>query len=156
MTGNNQNGLASILFGIVAILVGADLVADAGSGADLGHLGTDAAATVLALVGSVWFYRYHRAAKREAWAWRTQAEQLLAGVGNAVEGQFDAWQLSPAEAEVALLLLKGLSFKEVAAVRETSERTSREQARAVYKKADVAGRAELSAWFIEDLLPPAS
>lgn len=53
---------------------------------------------------------------------------------------------------MALLLLKGLSFKEIAAVRENSERTNREQARGVYRKAGVTGRAELSAWFLEDLL----
>ena len=37
-------------------------------------------------------------------------------------------------------------------MRETGERTAREQARAVYQKAGVAGRAELSGWFIEDLM----
>ena len=44
-------------------------------------------------------------------------------------------------------------FKEIASVRDTSERTAREQARAVYKKAGVAGRSELAGWFIDDLLP---
>ena len=70
------------------------------------------------------------------------------------EREFKTWSLSPAERDVGLLLLKGLSFKEIAHVRGTTERTSREQARAVYRKAGVRGRAELSAWFIEDLLPP--
>jgi DNA-binding CsgD family transcriptional regulator len=65
-----------------------------------------------------------------------------------------AWQLSAAEREVALLLLKGLSTKEIATVRATSERTAREQARAVYAKAGLAGRAALSAYFLEDLLAP--
>jgi hypothetical protein len=43
---------------------------------------------------------------------------------------------------------------EEATVQSTSERTGREHARAGYKKAGVAGRAERSAGFIEDLLPP--
>ncbi len=73
-------------------------------------------------------------------------------MGASIDAQFVRWELTPAEAEVALLLLKGLSFKEIAAVRQTGERTAREQARAVYKKSGVVGRAELSAWFIEDLL----
>ena len=47
-----------------------------------------------------------------------------------------------------------LSFKEAAAVRDTSERTVREQARSLYKKAGLAGRSELSAFFLEDLLLP--
>ena len=60
-----------------------------------------------------------------------------------------------AEEEVGLLLLKGLSMKEIADLRGTSERTAREQAGAVYAKAGLSGRAELSAFFLEDLLPPA-
>jgi len=36
----------------------------------------------------------------------------------------------------------------------TSERTIRDQARAVYRKSGVAGRTELSAFFLEDLLLP--
>ena len=68
--------------------------------------------------------------------------------------QFERWELSPAECEVGLLLLKGLSHKEVAATRDTSERTVRQQALAVYRKAGLSGRAELAAFFLEDLLLP--
>lgn len=152
MTGSAQNTVASALFAIVALLVGADLVADAGSGAGALHLGTEVAGALVASVGALWFFRRYVGEQRDARRWRARAEELLAGVGNTVQMQFAAWELSPAEAEVALLLLKGLSFKEVAAVRGTGERTAREQARSVYRKAEVAGRAELSAWFIEDLL----
>ena len=59
-----------------------------------------------------------------------------------------------AEREVALLLLKGLSLKEIAQVRSTSERTIRAQAQSLYGKAGVTGRAALSAFFLEDLLAP--
>ena len=70
----------------------------------------------------------------------------------AIDRQFDRWELTPAEREVGLLLLKGLSLREIAEVRGTSERTTREQARNVYRKGGLAGRAELSAFFLEDLL----
>lgn len=66
--------------------------------------------------------------------------------------QFEDWQLTQTEREVAMLLLKGLSFKEIAAVRDTMEKTVRQQASAIYKKASVSGRHAFSAWFIEDLL----
>ena len=66
--------------------------------------------------------------------------------------QFEAWSLTQTEREVAMLLLKGLSFKEIAAVRNTMEKTVRQQASAIYKKANVSGRHAFSAWFIEDLL----
>ncbi|HVP62222.1 MAG TPA: LuxR C-terminal-related transcriptional regulator [Myxococcaceae bacterium] len=63
-------------------------------------------------------------------------------------------RVTEAEREVALLLLKGLSLREIAGLRETSERTVRHQSLAVYRKAGLAGRAELSAYFLEDLLGP--
>jgi DNA-binding CsgD family transcriptional regulator len=64
--------------------------------------------------------------------------------------------LSPAEKEVALLLLKGLSHKELAKVRSITEATARQQARAIYKKAGLSGRSDLAAFFLEDLLVPGS
>ena len=42
----------------------------------------------------------------------------------------------------------------MAETRQTSERTVRQQALAVYRKAGLAGRAELAAFFLEDILLP--
>ena len=81
-----------------------------------------------------------------------RAAERQSGLSAVIDAQFRRWSLSPAESEVAMLLLKGLSLKETAEVRSTSERTTRKQARAVYRKSGLAGRAELSAWFLEDLL----
>jgi len=78
------------------------------------------------------------------------------GLSHAIDQQLEAWRLTPAEKEVAFLLLKGLSFKEIAPVRGTSERTVRQQALAVYAKSGLAGRAELAAFFLEDLLLPST
>ena len=80
--------------------------------------------------------------------------RLLAGLGAAIELQFERWGLTPAEKDVALLLLKGLGHKEAAGVLERSERTVRQHAIAVYRKSGLAGRAELAAFFLEDLLLP--
>jgi len=62
--------------------------------------------------------------------------------------------LTPAEREIALLLLKGLSHKEIATIRSVSETTVRQQARSLYRKAGLSGRNELAAFFLEDLLGP--
>jgi DNA-binding CsgD family transcriptional regulator len=86
--------------------------------------------------------------------WRNEARNVLQGLGEAIDAQFTRWGLTDAEREVALLLLKGLSHHEIATVRATSERTVREQARAVYAKAGLSGRATLSAFFLEDVLAP--
>lgn len=64
------------------------------------------------------------------------------------------WGLTPAEQDIALLLLKGLSHKEIAQVRAVSETTVRQQARSLYRKAGLSGRSDLAAFFLEDLLGP--
>jgi len=87
--------------------------------------------------------------------WRSEARLLIDGLGKAMDEQFTRWNLTQAERDVALLLMKGLSVKEVATVRATNERTVRSQARTLYSKAGLSGRAALSAFFLEDLLAPA-
>jgi DNA-binding CsgD family transcriptional regulator len=73
-------------------------------------------------------------------------------LGSAIQEQFRTWELTDSEREVGLLLLKGLSFKEIAALRATREKTVRAQASSLYRKAGVGGRHAFSAWFIEDIL----
>jgi DNA-binding CsgD family transcriptional regulator len=96
------------------------------------------------------------ARKEERDAWRQSARAALAGLGEAIDEQFEAWGLTPAEREVALLLLKGYSHKHIAQATERNERTARQHASAIYQKAGLAGRAELSAYFLEDLMLPES
>ena len=86
--------------------------------------------------------------------WRDETRSLLKGLGEAIDRQFLTWKLTEAERDVGLLILKGLSLKEIAATRVTSERTIRAQARSIYAKAGLSGRAALSAFFLEDLLAP--
>lgn len=69
-----------------------------------------------------------------------------------MRSQFVQWGLSPSESEIALLLIKGLSMKEIAEARKVKEKTIRQQATSVYAKSGYAGRHELVAHFIEDLM----
>ena len=89
-------------------------------------------------------------------AWRVSAQTALEGLGRAIDSQFDAWRLTPAEREVALMLLKGYGHKQIAGLTGRSERTVRQHAGVVYDKARLGGRAELSAYFLHDLMLPAS
>ncbi|MCB2115043.1 MAG: response regulator transcription factor [Rhodobacteraceae bacterium] len=68
-----------------------------------------------------------------------------------MEARFARWGLTPAEAEVAVLAIKGLRTQEIAALRETSEGTVKAQTNAIYRKARVTGRTQLLSLFIEDL-----
>ena len=87
-------------------------------------------------------------------AWKASAETALEGLGRAIDAQFRTWRLTPTEREVALMLLKGYGHKEIAALTGRSERTVRQHAGVVYDKAGLAGRAELAAYFLKDLMLP--
>ena len=91
---------------------------------------------------------------QEAAEWKEQNLKLIHGLSESIHQQMLQWGLTAAEQEVALLLLKGLSFKEIADIRSTSEKTTRQQALTVYQKSKLPGRAELSAFFLEELLSP--
>jgi DNA-binding CsgD family transcriptional regulator len=86
--------------------------------------------------------------------WRESAEQALAGFAQAIDRQFTQWELSRAERDVALLILKGAGHKQAAAILGRSERTVRQHAVDVYRKAGLQGRAELAAFFLQDLMLP--
>jgi DNA-binding CsgD family transcriptional regulator len=88
-------------------------------------------------------------------AWRASAQAALDGLGKAIDERFGAWGLTPTEREIALLLLKGRSHKEIAYSTDRGERTVRQHAVSIYHKSGLAGRAELSAFFLEDLMFPA-
>ncbi len=162
------NSLFLAAFGVIALLIGWDLLSDYAEGVEPLHVVVELSLLLLAatMFGFVLTQmirgrrrlkhlhtRLH-SAQAESKQWRERYQSTIRGLSEAIQEQFEAWQLSKAEAEIALLLLKGLSLKEIAAARATGERTVREQARAIYRKAGLAGRSELSAFFLEDLLLP--
>ncbi|WP_162938224.1 LuxR C-terminal-related transcriptional regulator [Kiloniella sp. EL199] len=65
---------------------------------------------------------------------------------------FEEWKLTPAEQDVALFLIKGMSFTDIANLRQTREGTVKAQCNAIYNKAKVTGRSQLLSFFIEELL----
>jgi len=87
-------------------------------------------------------------------AWRERAQAALENLGQAIDAQFDKWGLTATEREIALLLLKGHGHKQAAALTGRSERTVRQHAVSIYQKAGLSGRAELAAFFLEDLFLP--
>jgi DNA-binding CsgD family transcriptional regulator len=92
-------------------------------------------------------------ARLEGNHWRETARSHAEGLGLAIRRQFGEWHLSAGESDVAMLMLKGLSHKEIARLRQTSAATVRQQATVVYQKSGLSSRAELAAFFLEDLFP---
>ena len=154
------------LFVVIVIASGFDVYYDISHGAPFQHTLKEAGIMLLAFAGAIWLLFSLRAQ-------RAQIDELHQALEQAkdsnncpdqyviearqqfcemVRHQFETWQLTNSEKEVGWLLLKGLSLKEIAIVRNTLEKTVRQQASAIYRKADLAGRHAFSAWFIEELL----
>ncbi len=80
--------------------------------------------------------------------------EKINGISQHIEQEFIKWQLTATEKEIALMLLKGLTFKDIAKARCKSERTVRQQAGAIYAKSSLANRSDLAAYFLEDFMAP--
>jgi len=151
---------------LVVIASGADLVADVAHGAAAGHVLQEAAIMFVAFLGFCWMlysllnshkeiqqlYQELDSIKNMPQPSSPQLIDAKRRLGEVILLQFEQWKLSKSEQEIGNLLLKGFSLKEIATLRGTAEKTIRQQASSVYKKAGVAGRHVFSAWFIEDLL----
>jgi DNA-binding CsgD family transcriptional regulator len=155
-----------LVFAIVVIASGADLVADLSHGADTEHMVKEAFVVGLSMLAIAWLmWGLHRQ-RLEIRSLQQELETANSSqlqpkkyvlearkkLGNVVSRQFSEWLLTGSETEVGWLLLKGLSLKEIALLRNTQEKTVRQQASSIYKKAGVSGRHAFSAWFIEDIL----
>ena len=168
MQTKHVSALAAASFAVIAVLIGFDIASDYRAGTAPAHLLTEAfvmavAVGGVALLGRQLLRAERRAArltvdletaKLEAERFRSEAKEALRGLGEAIDHQFTRWSLTGAEREVGLLLLKGLSHKEISDARSTGETTIRQQALAIYRKSGLRSRAELSAFFLEDLLLP--
>lgn len=152
----------------VACLTIFDMISDYGEGAELSHLLLEAAIALSAL--SAMLYLWTRIASEKKLSERLIAEKeilrdmaakyhqtskiFLEGLSVQIDREFTEWTLSEAERDIAFLLLKGIGPKQIAEMRNSSEKTVRHQIGAIYKKSGLKGREELTAHFLEDLLSP--
>jgi len=160
--------ILTLLFGGIAIGGGVDLWMDWPTSPGAFHVGFEVVVLVLSLGGVAFLWggwmRTRRSLTRtrevsarltgERDDWRQRAEKLLRGLGEEIDAQLRSWNLTAAEREVALFLLKGYEHKEIASLLDRSDRTIRQHAVSVYRKSSLSGRAELAAFFLEDLLLP--
>lgn len=165
---NKERGFITTVLAIVVVMVGIDLATDLSQGARWWHIAIEGGIALTALSGIYFLLRGSIALKHSlaeekklssqlqavSAKWRSQSRRYIDGLSQTIDAQLTSWKLTSSEKEVAFLLLKGLSLKEVAETRKTTEKTARTQSISIYSKAGLAGRSELAAFFLEDLLPP--
>ena len=155
-TGRRPTVLAGIILmqALCALFFIGDVIADVREGDHLDdlHLGLEMFAAV-ALIAGVLFLML-------------ELRRLLARMGDmdaglkVARGQmaevmnrfFEDWNLTEAERDVALMILKGLDNEAIAQVRNTATGTVRAQATSIYSKSDTHGRPQFVSIFVEELM----
>ncbi|MBX3595639.1 MAG: hypothetical protein KF783_14275 [Sphingomonas sp.] len=131
----------------------ADIVAEARHGITA-EVATECLIAAALVLGVVMGARHAQSLMREARRADHVSRAARGAMSALIEDQFRAWDLSRAEAEVALFILKGCSIAEIAQMRAAAEGTVRSQLSQVYEKAGVRNQAALLAVFIDPLLDP--
>lgn len=176
MTIVNENKIKIITFIILvgtSFLAFADIITDVQKGISMEHLVHEAFLWLFSMIGAIYQFRIikwqsnkmlgfkekiaeldkmNETLKVEQKNFEKKISHLSNEFLNYIDEQFNKWGFSRGEKEIALLLIKGLSMKEIADIRGSNENTVRQQASQIYKKSSLGGRMELSAFFLDDLL----
>lgn len=116
------------------------------------HLGSEIFATLLLFAAFGLSSRHlmqHRAELRRA---EERAKTIRGDFSGLVSRRFAEWGLSPTEAEIALLTLKGLRIAEIARLRDNREGTVKTHLGAIFRKSGSTSRPEFLAKFVDDFL----
>lgn len=154
-----------VLSVIIVLLTTIDIVKDLQEGLPLKHISHEVGIVSLCLilicyqVKLIWSKNSQikavelkiDEASQENEAIRRQLRKLSGDFQQLIQLQMEQWKFSESEKDIGKLIMKGMNMKEIAHIRETSESTVRQQATSIYRKANVHGRQEFIAYFLEDL-----
>ena len=138
-----------LIFILLVMASGIDLTIDFSAGTDFNHVAQESVIFALSFIALGWLvFDIHRqtieistlrdelaAARKPEHKPEKYVLDAKTNLSQVISHQFDDWQLTTSEKDVGWLLLKGLSLKEIAAIRKTLEKTVRQQASSIYKKA---------------------
>lgn len=155
-----------LIYGFLIILFVWDHTSHGHAGVSTPHVVIEFLIMVAAMVGVVFFWRQltesrqltrqlrHKLddAREQVSRWQHEERDLINDLRNAIDRKFDEWDFNTSEKEVAWCLLKGMSMKDIATLRSSTDRSIRQQAYVLYHKAGLTGRAELSAYFLGGLV----
>lgn len=164
----NERLIISAILLLISLMTFYDLMKDWGEGVVRWHVLIEGSVAIIALIGVYFLMKGTFALRKslileqqlsaklrgESSRWKESSRRFLDGLSKSINMQLDKWNLTKSEKEVAFLLIKGFSLKEIAGLRSTAEKTTRAQATSIYAKSGLSGRSQLSAFFLEDLLMP--
>lgn len=119
---------------------------------ELLHLLFEAFAVVV-LALSVWqLTAYTRHLEKHNQTQQELLQNLRDDFDNLVQKRFKEWKLTPSEADVTLLVLRGLSTEKIAEIRSVASGTVKAQAHSAMQKAGTNSRIEMMALFIDEFM----
>lgn len=158
--------LSLIAFVLICAFTALDVIDDIREGLPVSHLVHEIGLVCLSLIGILFQFKvivgqdrklkiYTREIeeiRKEKEIFKSKVSSFSGEFMKLIDGQFEIWHLTPGEKDVGILLIKGLSMKEIADIRKSNESTVRQQASSIYRKSGLGGRQELAAFFLDDLL----
>lgn len=165
---NKEKSALTVVLFLIAFGVTSDLIDDYSQGLHFSHYLVEGfvVASSLCIIVYLWVKKTNlieevrtlslnlASANEQAAKWKNENRKFILGLSSAIDRQFSDWSFTKAEKEISYLLLKGLSIKEIAHIRGTSENTIRLQMHSIYSKSGLNGRSDLAAYFLEDILGP--
>jgi DNA-binding CsgD family transcriptional regulator len=116
------------------------------------HLGLESAAAV-ALIAGVLFMMLELRRLLDRMGDLDAGLKVARGqMTEVMDGFFKDWNLTKAERDVALMILKGLDNEAIAQIRATANGTVRAQTTSIYAKSNTHGRPQFVSLFVEELM----
>jgi len=137
---------------VAAVFFVADALGDLGEDGITLHIAVEALIAFALMAGVILGAGLTRLLLAEARRREAALKVARGALADHVTTRFGEWELTPAEAEVALFALKGCDASEIASLRGAAQGTVRAQLSSIYAKAGVSSQAGLVSLFFEDLL----
>ena len=116
------------------------------------HLFFEILATIGLTLGLIEILTYIKELQKSDKKHELQLKHLTEDFDALVHKRFNKWDLTDAEKDIALFMLRGLSNSEIADLRKVAVGTVRVQSHRVLQKAGASSRTELMSIFMEEFM----
>lgn len=140
---------------LCAVFFLADIIDDyreTGWASDRFHMGLETVATLTLVAAIVFEIRFILTLLRRKAHLERSVSIATSAMHDVIDAHFRAWDLTPAETDVATFLVKGFGIHDIARLRGSAEGTVKSQLNAIYRKSGTHNRGEVLALIIDSLM----